>query len=189
MSNVGPASPSVGRFAGLGPGGGGGLLAALLARSGSAVTCLAEASTTQAIATSGIRMESVQFADFLAPVVAAERLSEPVDVCPVTVKATQLAGALDRLPPDVVGSALIVPVLNGVEHVELLRQRYPDATVAAATIRVERRRNGRRQRRRGHRVVEQADLPDGARPPHHGGTGCGRRRPQALSGRPGGHGR
>src|SRR3954468_12209813 len=135
MSNVGP-SASVGRFAVLGPGGVGGLLAALLARSGSAVTCLAEASTTQAIATAGIRVASARFGDFVAPVAAAERLSEPVDVCLVTVKATQLLGALDRLPPDVVGSALIVPLLNGVEHVELLRQHYPAATVVASTIRV-----------------------------------------------------
>jgi 2-dehydropantoate 2-reductase len=59
MSNVGP-SASVGRFAVLGPGGVGGLLAALLARNGSAVTCLAEASTAQAIATSGIRVESAK---------------------------------------------------------------------------------------------------------------------------------
>ena len=135
MSDV--ESASVGRFAVLGPGGVGGLLAALLARGGASVTCLAGPSTTQAIATSGIRVESARFGDFVAPVTAAERLSEPVDVCLVTVKATQLVGALDRLPPDVVGSALIVPLLNGVEHVELLRQHYPDATVVAATIRVE----------------------------------------------------
>jgi 2-dehydropantoate 2-reductase len=137
MSNVGPSSGSIGRFAVLGPGGVGGLLAALLARSGRPVTCLAGPSTAQAIATSGIRVESGQFGDFIVPVAAAERLSEPVDVCLVTVKATQLAGALERLPPDVVGSALIVPLLNGVEHVELLRQHYPDATVVPATIRVE----------------------------------------------------
>src|SRR4051794_23876455 len=137
MRNVGPPSASVGRFAVLGPGGVGGLLAALLSRSGSAVTCVAEASTTQAIAMSGIRVESAKFGDFVAPVAAAERLSEPVDVCLVTVKATQLTDALDRLPSDVVGSALIVPLLNGVEHIELLRQHYPDATVVAATIRVE----------------------------------------------------
>src|SRR3954449_11749645 len=137
MSSVGPSSASAGRFAVLGPGGVGGLLAALLARSGAAVTCLAGGSTAQAIARSGIRVESARFGDFIAPVAAAERLSEPVDVCLVTVKATQLAGALDRLPPDVVGSALIVPLLNGVEHVDLLRQHYPDATVVPATIRVE----------------------------------------------------
>jgi 2-dehydropantoate 2-reductase len=137
MSNVEPSSAPVGRFAVLGPGGVGGLLAALLSRSGAAVTCLAGWSTAQAIATSGIRVESAHFGGFTAPVAAAERLSEPVDVCLVTVKATQLAGALDRLPRDVVGSALIVPLLNGVEHVDLLRQHYPDATVLPATIRVE----------------------------------------------------
>src|SRR4051794_7769493 len=137
MSDVGSASASFGSFAVLGPGGVGGLLAALLARSGAAVTCLAGGSTVQAIARSGIRVESARFGDFIAPVAAAERLSEPVDVCLVTVKATQLAGALDRLPPDVVGSAVIVPLLNGVEHVELLRQHFPDATVVPATIRVE----------------------------------------------------
>src|SRR3954464_2889483 len=137
MSDVGPSSAPVGRFAVLGPGGVGGLLAALLARSGAAVTCLAGGSTAQAIATSGSRVESGQFGDFVVRVAAAERLSDPVDVCLVTVKATQLADALDRLPPDVVGSALIVPLLNGVEHVDLLRQHYPDATVVPATIRVE----------------------------------------------------
>src|SRR3954463_11652089 len=135
MSDVESASGR--RFAVLGPGGVGGLLAALLARSGASVTRLAGPSTTQAIATSGIRVESARFGDFIAPVAAAERLSEPVDVCLVTVKATQLADALDRLPSDVVGSAVIVPLLNGVEHVDLLRQHYPDATVVAATIRVE----------------------------------------------------
>src|SRR3954469_1324479 len=137
MSNVGPSSTPGGRFAVLGPGGVGGLLAALLARSGAAVTCLAVESTAQAIATSGIRVESAHFGDFIAPGARAPRLFEPVDVCLVTVKATQLVDALDRLPPDVVGSALIVPLLNGVEHVELLRKHYPLATVVAATIRVE----------------------------------------------------
>jgi 2-dehydropantoate 2-reductase len=129
MSNVGPSSASVGRFAVLGPGGVGGLLAALLARSGATVVCLARGSTAQSIATAGIRVESAQVGASVAPLAAAERLSEPVDVCLVTLKATQLAGALDRLQPDVVGSALIVPLLNGVDHVELLRQHYPDATV------------------------------------------------------------
>src|SRR3954471_8374208 len=135
MSNV--ESAAGGRFAVLGPGGVGGLLAALLARNGSAVTCLAGPSTAQAIARSGVRIESARFGEFVAPVAATEQLSEPVDVCLVTVKATQLVAALDRLPPEVVGSALIVPLLNGVEHVELLRTHYPLATVVAATIRVE----------------------------------------------------
>jgi 2-dehydropantoate 2-reductase len=85
----------------------------------------------------GIRVESGPFGDFTVAVRATERLAEPVGVALVTVKATQLDEALDRLPADVVGSALIVPLLNGVEHVDVIQKRYPDATVVPATVRVE----------------------------------------------------
>jgi len=131
------SSASASRVAVLGPGGVGGLLAALLARSGATVVCLARQTTVDALEEFGLRVESAQFGDFSVAVGASERLTEPVDVCLVTVKATQLEEALDRLPPDVVSSALIVPLLNGVEHIPLLRQRYPDASVVPATIRVE----------------------------------------------------
>jgi 2-dehydropantoate 2-reductase len=55
----------------------------------------------------------------------------------VTVKATHLEAALERVPADVLGPALVVPLLNGVDHLALLRSRYPAAGVVAATIRVE----------------------------------------------------
>jgi 2-dehydropantoate 2-reductase len=121
----------------LGPGGVGGLLAALLARSGAAVTCLARAATADVIKRQGIRVESELYGDFTAEVGAEERLAEPVDVVLVTSKATQLEAALERLPAERVGNALIVPLLNGVDHIPLLRQRYPEATVVPATVRVE----------------------------------------------------
>jgi 2-dehydropantoate 2-reductase len=125
------------RFAVLGPGGVGGLLAALLARGGAAVTCLAGAATAEQLRTAGIRVESAHFGDSTTPVDAAERLTAPVDVLLVTVKATQLDDALERVPADVLGDALVVPLLNGVEHVDHLRRRYPQAGVVPATIRVE----------------------------------------------------
>lgn len=125
------------RVAVLGPGGVGGLLAGLLARAGATVTCLAGADTAAALDQHGLRIDSGRFGDFTVPVRATERLSERVDVCLVTVKATQLDTAVQRVPADVLGGALVVPLLNGVEHVELLRQRYPAAVVVAATIRVE----------------------------------------------------
>src|SRR4051794_7649737 len=90
----------------LGPGGVGGLLGALLAREGATVTCLAGPSTVAVLNRDGIRVESGLFGDFTVPVRAAERLADPIDVVLVTVKATQLDDALDRLPADVVGSAL-----------------------------------------------------------------------------------
>jgi 2-dehydropantoate 2-reductase len=125
------------RVAVLGPGGVGGLLAALLARAGASVTCLASAGTAERLRTAGVRVESGQFGDFTTPVDAAERLTTPVDVVLVCVKATHLDEALERVPADVLGDALVVPLLNGVEHVGLLRRRYPEAGVVPATIRVE----------------------------------------------------
>jgi 2-dehydropantoate 2-reductase len=126
-----------GRVAVLGPGGVGGLLAGLLARRGADVVCLAGAATTDVLARQGICVESRQFGNFSVPVRAAERLGDRADVCLVTVKATQLEDALDRLPARAVGSALLVPLLNGVEHLHLLQRRYPAATVVPATVRCE----------------------------------------------------
>ncbi len=137
MSDVEPSTSPAPRVAVLGPGGVGGLLAGILARDGAAVTCVAGPATVAVLARDGLRVESGQFGSFTARVRAAERLAEPVDVCLVTVKATQLESALDRLPADVVGDAVLLPLLNGIEHLDLLRRRYPSATVVPATIRVE----------------------------------------------------
>lgn len=134
--------PDALRVAVLGPGGVGALLGGLLARAGADVVCLARPETVSELRVSGITVESARFGDFTVPVEAAERLADPVDVCLVTVKATQLDAALDRLPADVLGGALVVPLLNGVEHVAALRDRYRAASVLAATIRVESTRIG-----------------------------------------------
>lgn len=130
------------RVAVLGPGGVGGLLGGLLARGGARVVCLAGAQTVAALRERPLTVRSQRFGDFTLPVRAAERLDEPVDLCLVTVKATQLDAALDRVPPEVLDGALMVPLLNGVEHMAVLRARYPGACVIAATIRVESTRVG-----------------------------------------------
>jgi 2-dehydropantoate 2-reductase len=129
-------------FAVLGPGGVGGLLGGLLARQGHRVICLAGETTVAALREKGLRVRSPVFGEFAVPVEASMLLSERVDACLVTVKATQLHNALERLPPNVLGTALIVPFLNGVEHVAALRQRYPAEQVVPATMRVESARVG-----------------------------------------------
>lgn len=75
--------------------------------------------------------------EFAAPVHLATELTEPVDVLWLTVKAIQLDAALTAVPVDRVGDALIVPLLNGVDHVAALRARYDPDHVIAGTIRVE----------------------------------------------------
>ncbi|MGW4434844.1 ketopantoate reductase family protein [Streptomyces sp. NPDC004596] len=121
----------------LGPGGVGGLIAALLSRSGHRVICLAREDTADTLRTDGIQVRSRRFGDFTAPVEADTELREPVDACLVTVKHTGLDDALARVPAAALGDALLVPFLNGVEHPAALRARYRPALVAPAVIRVE----------------------------------------------------
>ncbi|MGA5728527.1 ketopantoate reductase family protein [Streptomyces seoulensis] len=121
----------------LGPGGVGGLLAALLSRAGHRVICLAREGTAEVLRRDGIQVRSGQFGDFGAAVEADTELREPVDVCLIAVKHTTLDAALTRTPPAVLGGALVVPLLNGVEHPASLRTRYVPELVAPATIRVE----------------------------------------------------
>ncbi|MGW1892496.1 ketopantoate reductase family protein [Streptomyces sp. NPDC002004] len=126
----------------LGPGGIGGLLAALLSRSGHRVICLAREATAHTLGSSGIEVHSRQFGDFGATVEADTELREPVDACLITVKHTTLDAALDRVTPAALGDALIVPLLNGVEHPATLRARYQPDRVAPGVIRVESTRLG-----------------------------------------------
>lgn len=121
----------------LGPGGVGGLVAALLARGGNSVLVIAGEETSRAIAERGIRVESKRFGDFSISVRTANRLAEPVDACFITVKSTQLREALERVPATALGRGLVIPFLNGIDHVDLLRSIYPPTSVVAATIRVE----------------------------------------------------
>ncbi|MEU6282204.1 2-dehydropantoate 2-reductase [Streptomyces sp. NPDC047028] len=121
----------------LGPGGIGGLLAALLSRAGHRVICLARAGTADTLRTNGIRVRSGQFGDFGAGVEADTELREPVDACVITVKHTALDAALGRVPAGALGDALVIPLLNGVEHPAVLRARYRPDRVAPAVIRVE----------------------------------------------------
>ncbi|MFP5370652.1 MAG: ketopantoate reductase family protein [Actinomycetes bacterium] len=130
------------RIAVLGPGGVGGLLGVLLAREGHAVTCLARSGTAAHIDRHGLSLTSDRYGEVRAPARGAEILGEPVDVCLVTTKATHLEQALDRVPALALGGALLVPFLNGIEHMAVLRGRYPDARTVAGAIRVVASRTG-----------------------------------------------
>ncbi|NBE56878.1 ketopantoate reductase family protein [Streptomyces boluensis] len=121
----------------LGPGGVGGLCAGLLARAGHRVICLARAQTAAVLNERGLTVRSGVFGDFTARVEADTELREPVDALLVTPKETGLRAALDRVPREALGEGLVVPLLNGFEHVDVLRERYPAEQVVPGTIRVE----------------------------------------------------
>jgi len=121
------------RHAILGVGGVGGLIGACLAKSGAPVNVVVRPESL-AQYPEQLRLES-PFGNFSVPVSRAAQVP-PVDVLWITVKATQLAAALASFTqPDSVRA--IVPLLNGIDHLALLRAKYGDEKVIAATIAVE----------------------------------------------------
>lgn len=115
----------------LGAGGVGGLIGASLAHSGAKVTMIVRPESVAAYPRK-LHLES-PFGNFEAAVSVAADVPS-VDVLWLTVKATQLAEALRPMPPSV---KAIVPLLNGVDHLTLLRTKYSTDRVIAATLAVE----------------------------------------------------
>jgi 2-dehydropantoate 2-reductase len=103
---------------------------------------VAPPATAAHLAEHGLELRSPTLGDAKVPVGAATRLDHPVDVVFVTVKATQLEAAVEAVPPEVLGDALVVPFLNGIDHVAWLRRRYRADQVVAGTIRIESTRVG-----------------------------------------------
>jgi 2-dehydropantoate 2-reductase len=117
----------------LGPGGVGGFVAGALARAGTPVTVVARESTADLIERDGIVVRSVRLGDFTARPAAVARLDDPGATLLVAPKASGLAPALERVGGE---PGLVVPLLNGLDHMALLRERFP-GRVAAGAIRIE----------------------------------------------------
>jgi 2-dehydropantoate 2-reductase len=121
----------------LGAGAVGGMLAVLLAEAGHEVTMLASERTSTAINVSGLTLRSERFGERQVRVPARPYLTEPVDVLFVAVKAPDLLAAMGRVPGALVADAAVAPLLNGVDHVALLRATLPQAAVVPMTVAVE----------------------------------------------------
>lgn len=126
------------RHAILGAGGVGLLVGGALARAGKPVLLILR---TLEEYPGGIQVESTVLGQFDVDVPASARLDRPVDVLWVAVKAPQLDEALALASPAVAPEALALPLMNGIDHVERLRQVYGELVVAGA-IRVESERVG-----------------------------------------------
>lgn len=121
------------RYAVLGAGGIGGLMAGALSRAGHEVMVVIRPGSEHP---DHVHLESQVLGEFDAPVRPVERLTEPADVLWVATKAGALREAIAEAPAALVGEA-VIPLLNGLDHMAPLRAAYGDAKVAAGTIRVE----------------------------------------------------
>lgn len=115
----------------LGAGGVGGVIGAILANAGEDVTLIVRPGTAAAYPRQ-LALDS-PFGKASGVVQVSETLSEPTDVLWITVKATQLDSALAGMPWHPAVKA-VVPLLNGTEHVSVLRARFGHDRVIPATI-------------------------------------------------------
>ena len=121
------------RHALLGAGGVGGFLAACLDRDGASVTLVVKAESLGKYPKQ-LQLESA-FGNLTVPVSSSATVPA-VDVLWISVKATQLNESLSAITaPESVGA--IVPLLNGIDHLQLLRGRFGAGKVIPATIAVE----------------------------------------------------
>ena len=122
------------RHAILGPGGVGGFVGAILAAAGEDVIVLVRPATLTSHPAS-LSLTS-PLGNVNGPCRPSGSLSESVDVLWVTPKATGLESALGLVPdPDL--ARLVVPLLNGIDHVSRLRRFFAPERVIPATIAAE----------------------------------------------------
>lgn len=67
--------------------------------------------------------------DAPAPIILSEDLRDPADLILLSCKAYDLPEATESFAPAVGPRTVILPVLNGMRHVDLLEQRFGPAAV------------------------------------------------------------
>jgi 2-dehydropantoate 2-reductase len=128
----------------LGPGAVGGSLAVRLYLAGINVICVAPPDAAGIIALAGLEVES-RDGTLTARVEVSEQLVKPVGLLLVTVKAPMLEEAIERIDPAAVSEGVVVPLLNGLEHMEPLKRRFGDRVAAGSISHYQAYRAGRVQ--------------------------------------------
>jgi 2-dehydropantoate 2-reductase len=122
----------------LGSGAVGALLAAELRRAGVETAVVTTEASAAAIARDGISVSSPAFGEHTERVVAVDALEAPPGALVVATKAPHLPAALERIAGE---PEVVVPLLNGIDHMALLRERFAD--VVAGSVRVQAHRAAR----------------------------------------------
>lgn len=119
------------RHAIVGAGGVGGTIGAILSNAGESVTLVVRPGTAEKYPPE-LTLQST-FGTVSGLVKIAEALEYPVDILWITVKATQLDSSISSIAPERVMQA-VIPLLNGIDHVAVLRRHFGHDRVIPATI-------------------------------------------------------
>ena len=122
----------------LGAGGIGGLVGGRLAQHGADVTFLVREKRQAQLQADGLRIESPQGnAQVRVKTLLKSQVGADYDLVVLTAKAYDLDDAIDTLRPALAGEAAILPLLNGIAHIERLNQEFGAARVLGGTARMQ----------------------------------------------------
>lgn len=121
----------------VGAGATGGYYGGRLAQAGRDVTFLVRERRAAQLRERGLRITGLGDDELVEPrLVTAGEIAQPYDLVLLTVKATGLDGAIADLAPAVGPGTVVLPVLNGMAHLEALDARFPDAQVLGGVVRI-----------------------------------------------------
>jgi 2-dehydropantoate 2-reductase len=115
----------------VGAGAVGGYFGGRLVQAGRDVTFLVRPERAEQIQAQGLRILSPMHGDFTArpKTITAAQIVSPYDVIFLSVKSYSLAAAIDDFTPAVGPQTVIIPVLNGMHHMDVLTQRFGEHAV------------------------------------------------------------
>ncbi|MGY4460596.1 2-dehydropantoate 2-reductase [Bradyrhizobium sp. LB13.1] len=114
----------------IGAGALGGYYGACLVRAGADVTFLVRSGRAEQLRRDGLRIVSPHGDFALQPkLMMANDLREPFDVVLVGVKSYSLDDAISQFAPAVGPNTMILPILNGLKHIDALTARFGAAQV------------------------------------------------------------
>ena len=110
----------------VGAGAVGGYFGGRLTQAGRDVTFLVRRQQAEQIQSHGLRILSPMHGDFTVRprTVTADQIVSPYDVIILSVKSYSLAAAIDDFAPAVGPQTVIIPVLNGMHHLDVLTERF-----------------------------------------------------------------
>ena len=126
------------KFAIFGAGGVGGYFGGRLAQAGENVTFIARGAHLAAITEAGLRVDSIEGDFLIKPVKATDSPEsiDPADVVILAVKAWQLQESLGQLRSLIKNETVLLPLLNGVDHIDLLRSEFGDEHLLVGLCRI-----------------------------------------------------
>ncbi|MDP2330792.1 MAG: 2-dehydropantoate 2-reductase [Reyranella sp.] len=121
----------------LGAGAIGGYVGGRLHQSGADVTFLERDKRNEALKRDGLVIKSTK-GDITQTVKTVTKASDggPYDIVLLTCKAYDLDSAIDAVAPAVGANTTVVPLLNGMRHIDVLSAKFGDAKVVGGLARV-----------------------------------------------------